>query len=87
MPEMSDVVSFGTEPRSVTGARVANGLADAIPQGLAATLAAARSFNDEEVRRGLSFLATILEIASLSAKALTEVQQEREQTARAVGWN
>lgn len=66
------------ERPALIGARVANSLAEAIPAGAGATRAAARSLTDREITLGLSFLGTILEIASASTKALAVVRRERE---------
>ena len=66
------------EPPSLTGARVANSLAEAIPAGAEAVRAVARSFTELEITLGLSFLGTILEIAAASSKALAVVRRERE---------
>ena len=66
------------EPPSLTGARVANSLAEAIPDGTDAVKAVARSFTEREITLGLSFLGTILEIAAASSKALAVVRRERE---------
>jgi hypothetical protein len=66
------------EPPSLTGARVANALAEAIPAGTDAVHKVARSFTEREIALGLSFLGTILEIAAASSKALAVVRHERE---------
>lgn len=71
-----DTFGQGESPAEI-GARVANALADAIPVGPEATHRAARGFGDREVVLGLSFLASVLEIAAASAKALAIVQRER----------
>jgi hypothetical protein len=71
-----ETFTHGESPAE-TGARVANALADAIPTGSEATHRAARTFSDREVILGLSFLASVLEIAAASAKALAIVQRER----------
>ena len=66
------------EPPSLTGARVANALAEVIPVGSNAVSEVARSFTEREIALGLSFLGTILEIAAASSKALAVVRRERE---------
>ena len=66
------------EPPSLTGARVANALAEAMPGGTDAVHEVARSFTEKEIALGLSFLGTILEIAAASSKALAVVRRERE---------
>jgi len=69
--------SLDFETQAQVGARVASRLADAIPSGPDATIAVSRSLTDSEIVCGLSFLATVLEIASVSTKTLAEVQKER----------
>lgn len=78
-PSMSSVEGGRPERPALTGARVANSLAEAIPSGTAATKAMARSFTNREITLGISFLGTILEIASASTKALALVRREREE--------
>lgn len=68
-----------SERPALIGARVANSLAEALPSGSDATKATARSFTDREITLGMSFLGTILEIASASTKALAMVRREREE--------
>ncbi|NNG17716.1 MAG: hypothetical protein HKM89_14670 [Gemmatimonadales bacterium] len=65
------------ESQAQAGARVASRLADAIPNGPEATMAVSRSLTDTEIVCGLSFLGTVLEIASVSSKTLAEAQKER----------
>lgn len=65
------------ESQAQAGARVASRLADAIPNGPKATMEVSRSLTNTEIVCGLSFLATVLEIASVSTKTLSEVQKER----------
>jgi hypothetical protein len=71
----------GNQPErpALIGARVANSLAEAIPAGSNATRAMARSFTNREITLGISFLGTILEIASASTKALAMARREREE--------
>ncbi len=72
----------------LTGARVANHLADAVPQGPEAIIEAARRFTDEEVLLGIAFLSGILEVAAVSARTLARVQLERRARRVSVeGWN
>jgi hypothetical protein len=60
-------------------------MAEALIHGPRAAVQAARDFSDEEIRLGLEFLATVLDIAASSARAITTVLVERgEQRA---GWN
>ncbi len=77
MPHHRQANCVDIESQAQAGARVASRLADAIPHGPHATLAVGRSFTNGEVLCGLSFLATVMEIASVSSKTLTEVQKER----------
>lgn len=65
------------ESQAQAGARVASRLADAIPHGPEATIAVSQSLTDTEIVCGLSFLGTVLEIASVSSKTLAEAQKER----------
>ncbi len=65
------------ESQAQAGARVASRLADAIPSGPEATMTVSRSLTDTEIVCGLSFLSTVLEIASVSTKTLSEVLKER----------
>ena len=71
----------GRQPErpALIGARVANSLAEAISSGSLATQTAARSVTNREITLGMSFLGTILEIASASTKALAMVRREREE--------
>ena len=64
---------------AMVGAMVANKLAEAIPNGMGPAQTAARMFTEREIMLGQSFLATILEIASASTKALAMVRRERAQ--------
>jgi hypothetical protein len=63
--------------RMEVGARVADRLADALARGPRAALQTARSLSDEELRYGLEFVTTVLDIAASSARALATVQTER----------
>ncbi len=60
-----------------TAIRVADLLADAVPRGPRAALQTARGLSDEELRLGLDFVATVLEVASGSARAIATVLAER----------
>ncbi len=77
-PPFPAVPGSRPEPPSLTGARVANSLAESIPAGADAVRTVARSFTEREITLGLSFLGTILEIAAASSKALAVVRRERE---------
>ncbi len=67
----------GQDPINATGARVADGMAEVLLQGPDAMTARARAYSNNEIRRGLAFLATVLEVASMSARHLSEVLLER----------
>jgi hypothetical protein len=71
--------------RTEIGARVADRLAEALIQGPRAAVQAARDFSDEEIRLGLEFLATVLDIAASSTRAITTVLVERGE--HHAGWN
>lgn len=57
--------------------RVADALADALMHGPRAAVATARGFSDHDLRLGLDFIASVLEVASSSARAITTVLRER----------
>lgn len=57
--------------------RVADALADALMHGPRAAVATARGFSDPDLRLGLDFIASVLEVASSSARAITTVLRER----------
>ncbi|HTS90306.1 MAG TPA: hypothetical protein VMG41_17590 [Gemmatimonadales bacterium] len=65
------------EGRTETGVRVADALAEAVAHGPYAALRTARSLSDEELRLGLDFVSTVLEVASSSARAMASVLAER----------
>lgn len=65
------------DQESAIGARVADHLADAAAHGPSAALGFARTCTDQELRLGLSFVTTVLEVASVSARALAAAQAER----------
>ena len=67
---------------TILGAKVADGLADAAAHGSTAALSYARTCTDDELRLGLSFVTTVLEIASVSARALSAAQTERARPSR-----
>ncbi|MBL8977227.1 MAG: hypothetical protein JNM53_02360 [Gemmatimonadetes bacterium] len=64
-------------PRDEVAIRVADALADAVAQGPGAALRTARRLTDEELRLGLDFVSTVLEVASGSARAMAAVLAER----------
>jgi hypothetical protein len=60
-----------------TAIRVADALADAVGQGPIVALRTARRLSDTELRLGLDFVSTVLEVASSSARAMARVLAER----------
>ena len=68
-------------------ARVADGLAEAVGRGPRHATAAARRLSEEEVTLGLAFLARVIEIASMSSRALADVQRERQRAAASLRLN
>lgn len=67
-----------SRPRDEVALRVADALADAVARGPGAALRTARTLTDEELRLGLDFVATVLEVAASSARAMASVLAERE---------
>ena len=78
-----------TDPEQETaiGARVADQLAAEAARGPSAALGFARTCTDQELRLGLSFVTTVLEVASISARALAAAQAERARDQRIRAWN
>jgi hypothetical protein len=78
-----------TDPEQETaiGARVADQLADEAARGPSAALGFARTCTDQELMLGLSFVTTVLEVASISARALAAAQAERAREQRIRAWN
>jgi hypothetical protein len=72
---------------TLTGARVADDLAEASLHGSASALAYARTCSDEELRLGMTFVTTVLEVASLSARAMALAQAERARPPSVRPWN
>jgi hypothetical protein len=60
-----------------TAIRVADALADAVSRGPSVALRTARGMSDTELRLGLDFVSTVLEVASSSARAMASVLAER----------
>jgi hypothetical protein len=56
---------------------VADALAEAVAHGPYAAIRTARSLTDDELRLGLDFVSTVLEVASSSARAMASVLAER----------
>jgi hypothetical protein len=75
----------GLDERSEIGARVADQLAQALVRGPRAALVTARSLSDQELRLGLDFVVTVLDVAASSARALTAVLVERGELGQ--GWH
>ncbi len=73
------------DARTAIGARVADQLAEALVRGPRSAVQAARGLSDEEIRLGLEFLATVLDVAASSARAITAVLVERGE--QQGGWN
>jgi hypothetical protein len=65
------------EARAEIGVRVADALAEAVAHGPYAALRTARSLSDDELRLGLDFVSTVLEVASSSARAMASVLADR----------
>lgn len=70
-PDSSD------DTRTEIGVRVADALAEAVAHGPYAAMRTARSLTDDELRLGLDFVSTVLEVASSSARAMASVLAER----------
>lgn len=68
-------------------AKVADGMAEAVGRGPLHATAAARRLSDEEVTLGLAFLARVIEIASMSSRALADVGRERQRSANTARLN
>jgi hypothetical protein len=65
------------DTRTEIGVRVADALAEAVAHGPYAAIRTARSLSDDELRLGLDFVSTVLEVASSSARAMASVLAER----------
>lgn len=77
---MKPVLPFPTpsdDQRTDIGVRVADALAEAVSHGPSSALRTARSLSDDELRLGLEFVSTVLEVASSSARAMAAVLAER----------
>jgi hypothetical protein len=68
---------FSDDARAEIGVRVADALAEAVAHGPYAAIRTARSLTDDELRLGLDFVSTVLEVASSSARAMASVLVER----------
>jgi hypothetical protein len=73
------------EREADTAIRVADALADAVGRGPAAALRTAREMSDDELRLGLDFVSTVLQVASGSARAMASVLAERAPRVRSHG--
>ena len=71
------------DARAEIGVRVADALAEAVAHGPYAAMRTARSLSDDELRLGLDFVSTVLEVASSSARAMASVLAERRDGASA----
>jgi hypothetical protein len=65
------------DDRDAIAIRVADTLADAVSRGPYAAIRTARSLTEDELRLGLDFVSTVLEVASSSARAMAAVLAER----------
>lgn len=65
------------DTRAEIGVRVADQLAEAVAHGPYAAIRTARSLSEDELRLGLDFVSTVLEVASSSARAMASVLVER----------
>jgi hypothetical protein len=63
--------------RDAIAMRVADALADAVARGPFAALRTARGLSEDELRLGLDFVSTVLEVASSSARVMAAVLAER----------
>ena len=68
------------EDPSDTALRVADLLAESIARGQRTALHAARGLSEDELRLGLDFVSTVLEVASGSARAIAMVLAERRES-------
>lgn len=73
------------DARAEIGVRVADALAEAVAHGPYAAIRTARSLSDDELRFGLDFVSTVLEVASSSARAMASVLAERRDGGSAPG--
>ncbi len=65
------------DDRDAIAIRVADTLADAVARGPYAAMRTARGLSEDELRLGLDFVSTVLEVASSSARAMAAVLAER----------
>jgi hypothetical protein len=65
------------EDRDAIAMRVADTLADAVARGPYAAMRTARDLSEDELRLGLDFVSTVLEVASSSARVMAAVLAER----------
>ncbi|MEO8138598.1 MAG: hypothetical protein ABI742_03075 [Gemmatimonadota bacterium] len=65
------------DDRDAIAIRVADTLADAVARGPYAAMRTARGLTEDELRLGLDFVSTVLEVASSSARAMAAVLAER----------
>ncbi len=77
MKPLVSVPSPADDDRDAIAIRVADTLADAVSRGPYAAIRTARSLTEDELRLGLDFVSTVLEVASSSARAMAAVLAER----------
>ncbi len=77
MKPIAAVPSSANDDRDAIAMRVADALADAVARGPYAALRTARSLSEDELRLGLDFVSTVLEVASSSARVMAAVLAER----------
>ncbi len=65
------------DDRDAIAMRVADALADAVARGPYAAMRTARGLSEDELRLGLDFVSTVLEVASSSARVMAAVLVER----------
>jgi hypothetical protein len=71
------LTSSASDDRDAIAIRVADTLADAVSRGPYAAMRTARGLSEDELRLGLDFVSTVLEVASSSARAMAAVLAER----------
>jgi hypothetical protein len=71
------LTSPADDDRDAIAIRVADTLADAVARGPYAAMRTARGLSEDELRLGLDFVSTVLEVASSSARAMAAVLAER----------
>ncbi len=77
MKPCTPLIPAPEEDRDAIAIRVADALADAVARGPYAAMRTARGLSEDELRLGLDFVSTVLEVASSSARAMAAVLAER----------